>query len=134
LARILAIDYGRARAGCALSDPSETLATPLPPIEEPESQQGLELIARLVSEGDVEVVVVGLPIGLGGKEGPQAAETRRFVEHLAAKVGVPVETYDERFTTRLAQRSGGRSAEDSRAAAHLLSDYLKLRAGKQERE
>ena len=115
-----------------MSDPSGTLATPLPPIEEPESQQGLELIARLVSERDVQAVVVGLPIGLRGREGPQAAETRRFVARLEAKLGVPVKTYDERFTTRLAQQSGGRSAEDSRAAAHLLSDYLRSRAGTQE--
>jgi putative Holliday junction resolvase len=134
LGRILAIDYGRARAGCALSDPSGTLATPLLAVEEPDSEQGLERIARIVSERDVEAVVVGLPIGLTGKEGPQAAETRKFAEKLAAKLGIPIHTYDERFTTRLAQRSGGRSAEDSRAAAHLLTDYLRARAATRETE
>ena len=107
---------------------------PLPAVEEPDSEQGLERIARVVSERDVEAVVVGLPIGLSGKEGPQAAETRKFAEKLAAKLGIPIHTYDERFTTRLAQRSGGRSAEDSRAAAHLLTDYLRARAATPETE
>jgi putative Holliday junction resolvase len=134
VARVLALDYGKARCGCAVSDPSGTLATPLPVIEQPDSQSGLERIRRLVVEAGVESVVVGLPVSLSGQEGQQAAEARAFAARLASVVGVPVDTYDERVTTRLAQRAGGRAAEDSRAAAHLLTDYLRARDARASRE
>ncbi|MEX0993701.1 MAG: Holliday junction resolvase RuvX [Solirubrobacterales bacterium] len=124
MTRVLALDYGSARCGCAISDPSGTLATPIEAIEDPASEGGLEAIARLVAERDAEEVVVGLPVGLSGSEGPQAKETRAFVVRLAEAVDVPVHTHDERFTTQLAQRTPGRTSEDSRAAAHLLKSYL----------
>jgi putative Holliday junction resolvase len=128
LSRILALDYGKARCGCAVSDPSGTVATPLDTIEHAATETGLERIARLVSERGAAAVVVGLPVGLSGREGAQAEQARAFAERLRKVVTVPVETYDERFTTRLARRSGGRAPEDSRAAAHLLQDYLSVRA------
>jgi putative pre-16S rRNA nuclease len=127
LTRVLALDYGRAHCGCALSDPTGTLATPIEVIEEPASEAGLAALARLVAERGVEVVVVGLPVGLSGKEGPQAQEARQFVDQLVGVLTVPVETYDERFTTKLAAGAGGRASEDSRAAAHLLESYLRAR-------
>jgi putative holliday junction resolvase len=122
--RILALDHGSARCGCAVSDPSGTLATPLPALERPDSKKGLAAIARLVEEQRVERVVVGLPVTLRGEEGAQAAEARRFAERLGRRVNIPVELYDERLTTRLAERSGGPENADSRAAAHLLDGYL----------
>jgi putative Holliday junction resolvase len=124
LTRVLALDYGGARCGCAISDPTETLATPLPAIESPGSEDGLATIARVVREQEAEVVVVGLPVLLSGEEGSQALEARAFAERLAEQLPVPVTTYDERFTTRLAQRTPGNAPEDSRAAAHLLESYL----------
>jgi len=127
LTRVLALDYGSARCGCAVSDPTGTLATPLPPVEDPASDTGLERIAGLVRTHEARCVVVGLPVGLSGAEGAQAGETRRFVERLQAALEVPVETWDERFTTRLAQATPGRHAEDSRAAAHLLQSWLEAR-------
>jgi putative Holliday junction resolvase len=127
LSRILALDYGEARCGCALSDPSGTLATPIDVIEDPASEDGLAEIARLVTERGVESVVVGLPVGLSGNEGPQAVEVRQFVERLGKLLPVPVETYDERFTTKLAEGDRGSAPEDSRAAAHLLTSYLRAR-------
>jgi putative transcription antitermination factor YqgF len=127
LRRVLALDYGSARCGCAVSDPTGTLSTPLPPIERPGSDEGVDRIAALVREQEAERVVVGLPVGLSGTEGPQAQETRRFVERLQGALEVPVETWDERFTTRLAQATPGRHAEDSRAAAHLLQSWLEAR-------
>lgn len=81
-------------------------------------------IARLVAERGAGRVVVGLPVSLSGEEGAQAEEARAFAARLAEALDVPVETYDERFTTRLAQRNPGRAPEDSRAAAHLLESYL----------
>jgi putative pre-16S rRNA nuclease len=121
---VLALDYGSARCGCALSDPTGTLASPLEAVARPGSETGLEALARVVLEHEVERVVVGLPVTLTGREGAQAAETRAFVERLRTVLDVPVETWDERFTTRMAQATPGRHAEDSRAAAHLLQGWL----------
>jgi len=123
--RVLALDYGSARCGCAVSDPTGVLATPLEAIADPGSERGLEAIARLVAEREVGRVVVGLPVSLSGGEGAQAAESRKFAALLAERLDVPVVTFDERFTTRLAQRTPGRLPEDSRAAAHLLEGYLR---------
>jgi putative holliday junction resolvase len=127
LTRVLALDYGSARCGCAISDPTGTLATPLPAVVEPGSERGLGALARLVAEQEAGTVVVGLPISLSGDEGPQAAEVRAFAEGLAKRLTVPVVTWDERFTTSLARRTPGQSSEDSRAAAHLLQSYLEAR-------
>jgi putative holliday junction resolvase len=127
MSRVLALDYGVARCGVALSDPSGTLATPLPVVERPATRRGLGRIAELVADREVERVVVGLPLTLAGDEGAQASETREFAERLGRRVGVPVELYDERLTTRQAERSGGSADEDSRAAAHLLEAFLDAR-------
>jgi putative Holliday junction resolvase len=124
MARILALDHGSARCGCAISDPSGTLATPLSVIERPDTRRGLAAIARLVEEQGAERVIVGLPLTLGGEEGEQAGRARTFAERLARRVSVPVELYDERLTTRLAERTRGNAEADSRAAAHLLESYL----------
>jgi putative Holliday junction resolvase len=126
--RVLALDYGLARIGCALSDPSGTLVRPLEVIEPPDPAA----VAALAAEEDAEAIVVGLPLGLGGEEGEQARATRDFCERLGAATPVPVETYDERLTTRMAaasRRAGARAAEDSLAAAHLLEAYLAARGG-----
>jgi putative holliday junction resolvase len=130
MSRVLALDHGSARCGCAISDPSGTLATPLPVIERPDSKRGLAALARLVDERGVERVVVGLPLTLGGQAGEQAQAARAFAERLERRLNIPVELHDERLTTRLAERSGGTGDEDSRAAAHLLESYLaRLSAG-----
>jgi putative Holliday junction resolvase len=126
-ARVLALDYGSARCGCAVSDPTGVLATPLLAIADPGSESGLDAIARVVDERDVGEVVVGLPVTLSGEEGAQAAKARAFAKRLAARLDVPVTTFDERFTTSLARRTPGRLPEDSRAAAHLLESYLSAR-------
>ena len=121
--RVLALDHGTARIGCAISDPTGTLATPLPVIEPPEAK----LVAEIVAEHGVERVVLGLPLHLSGKEGSQAALARSFGAELEAVLSVPVETYDERLTTRMAEmsrRAGASAAPDSLAAAHLLEAYL----------
>jgi len=122
--RVLALDFGDARCGAALSDPTGTLATPLDAIENPDTRRGLDRLARLVHARGVERVVVGLPISLSGEEGPQAARTRGWAAKLAERLDVPVEFHDERLTTRQAERSGGSADLDSRAAAHLLEAYL----------
>ena len=123
--RVLALDYGSARCGCALSDPTRTLATPIEAVERPSTRKGLARIAALVRDREVGAVVVGLPLGLSGEDTDQTRETRAFAARLGEVVGVPVDLYDERFTTRIAERAGThRTSEDSRAAAVLLEDWL----------
>ena len=122
--KVLALDYGAARTGVAVSDATGTIARPLGVVSRAATQDGLAELRSLVSQHEVEHVVVGLPLTLRGEHGEQAAETDAFVEALRAAVDVPVETYDERFTTTLAERSGGAADEDARAAAHLLESYL----------
>lgn len=123
--RVLALDYGSARCGCAVSDPTGTLATPIDVVEQPATKKGLARLVDVVREREVELIVVGLPIGLSGRDTPQTEEARGFADRLRARVTVPVELYDERFTTSIAARSGGsRTSEDSRAAAVLLEDWL----------
>lgn len=129
MSRLLALDYGAARCGCALADPSGTVVTPLAAVARPGTRRGLAAIARLVEERGVERVVVGLPLTLAGHEGAQAAETRAFAARLADEVGLPVDFHDERLTTRQAERTGGSADADSRAAAHLLESYLATRSG-----
>ena len=121
---MLALDYGSARCGCAVSDPTGVLATPLDPILRPASRRGLARIRDLVGELGAERVVVGLPISLAGGDSAQTAETRAFASELEQQLPVPVELFDERFTTRLAAQTGGSASEDSRAAAHLLQSWL----------
>ena len=123
--RVLALDYGSARCGCALSDPTRTLATPIEAVERPATKKGMARLAELVRSREVGTVVVGLPLGLSGEDTEQTRETRAFAARLGAAVDVPVDLYDERFTTRIAERAGThRTSEDSRAAAVLLEDWL----------
>ena len=122
--RVLALDFGDARCGCAVCDPTGTVVTPLVAVERRDTRKGLGRIAGLVREREVERVVVGLPISMSGEEGPQAARTRDWVARLADRIDVPVDLHDERLTTRQAERSGGTADADSRAAAHLLEAYL----------
>lgn len=122
--RVLALDYGSARCGCALSDPTGTLATPIEPVLRPGTRRGLARLRELVAEREVEQVVVGLPLGLSGRDTAQTHETRAFAERLADGLGLAVELYDERFTTTLAAQAGGHESEDSRAAAVLLEEWL----------
>ena len=123
--RALALDYGSARTGVAVSDETGLLARPVGVVERAATETGLARLAELVAEHDAEIVVVGLPLTLRGEHGAQARETEAFVAVLQARLAVPVETYDERFTTKLAEADQGRAPEDSRAAAHLLTSYLR---------
>jgi putative Holliday junction resolvase len=125
--RVLGLDYGSARCGCAVTDPTGTIVTPIEVIERPGTRRGMAAILALVAEREVERVVVGLPLSLRGTDTAQTTETREFVQRLTRRLGtgVAVEMHDERFTTRMAQRmEGALSSEDSRAAAHMLEGWL----------
>ena len=124
--KVLALDYGRARTGVAVSDPTGTIARPLCVVDAAGSETGLARLAQLIGEQVVERVVVGLPLTLRGEHGEQARETERFIEALTEATDVPVVPFDERFTTDLAEQTPAAAPEDARAAAHLLSSYLAL--------
>jgi putative Holliday junction resolvase len=130
--RVLALDHGNARCGAAISDPTETLARPLDVIEPSDPAR----VAAIVRAEEAEEVVVGLPVQLSGQEGEQAEAAREFAAALEQVLDIPVRTYDERLTTRMAaasRRAGSRAAEDSLAAAHLLESYLESRASRANR-
>jgi putative Holliday junction resolvase len=128
--KVLALDYGAARTGVAVSDATGTLARPVGVVERAATPAGLERVAAIVRDEQPDRVVVGLPLTLRGERGEQARETERFVESLRTAIEVPVESFDERFTTALAVRDGGGAPEDARAAAHLLSSYLEWSSGR----
>jgi putative Holliday junction resolvase len=127
--RVLALDYGSARCGCAVSDPTGVLASPIDPVTSPTTKRGIRRLVELVASLDVSRVVIGLPLSMSGRDSAQTAETREFARTLETVLPVPVELYDERLTTRLAARTGGQASEDSRAAAWLLESWLTARAG-----
>lgn len=122
--KVLALDYGSARTGVAVSDPTGTLARPLEVVENASAPAGLKYLAELVEREEVEQIVVGLPVTLRGERGAQAEEAEAFVSALRAVTGVPIESFDERFTTKLAEAQPSEAPPDAVAAAHLLSTYL----------
>jgi len=127
--KVMALDFGSARTGVAVSDPTGIIARPLCVVERAASEAGLAELARLVREQEPEQVVVGLPLTLRGERGDQARATEKFAAALRAVVDVPVLLFDERFTTDLAQQMPSGSSLDARAAAHLLSGYLAWSSG-----
>lgn len=125
--RILALDHGEARVGAAVCDPTETIATPAGVVGPDPAE-----VAPLASGAQVELVVVGMPLSLSGEEGPQAQAARRYASELELLLDIPVTTYDERLTTRMADssaRAGAGAPSDALAAAHLLESFLQHRAG-----
>jgi putative Holliday junction resolvase len=122
--KVLALDYGAARTGVAISDETGTIVRPLEIVERARTRDGLARIRTIANEHRAGLVIVGLPLTLRGESGPQARETEEFVRALRQVLEVPVDTYDERFTTALAERGPGSAPQDARAAAYLLQSYL----------
>ncbi len=123
--KVLALDYGSARTGVAVSDPNGVIARPLTVVERVGTKRGAERLLALIAEEQPEQIVVGLPLTLRGEHGEQARETEAFAKRLRDKVAVPVELFDERMTTVLAARTPSETPEDARAAAHLLESFLR---------
>jgi len=126
--KVLALDYGSARTGVAVSDPTGTLARPLEVVENASAPAGLKHLAELAEREGVQQIVVGLPVTLRGERGAQAEETEAFVSALRAVTAVPIESFDERFTTKLAEAQPSEALSDAVAAAHLLSTYLEWKS------
>jgi putative holliday junction resolvase len=126
--KVLALDYGSARTGVAVSDPTGTLARPLEVVENASAPAGLKRLVELVEREGVDQIVVGLPVTLRGERGAQAEETEAFVSALRVVTAVPIESFDERFTTKLAEAQPSEAPSDAVAAAHLLSTYLEWKS------
>ncbi len=122
--KVMALDFGTARTGVAVSDPTGVIARPLCVVTRAASQDGLAELERLVADEHPETVIVGHPLTLRGERGQQARVTEQFAASLRERLEVPVLLFDERFTTDLAQQTPSETSEDARAAAHLLSSYL----------
>jgi putative Holliday junction resolvase len=131
--RVMALDIGERRIGVAVSDPSGTLARPHAVIQRRSKVMDFAAVARLVAELEVERVVVGLPLSLNGEIGPQARRVTRYAQALAQALEVPVELYDERYSTVTADAllaeigRKRRVSIDAAAAAVILQDYLESR-------
>ena len=138
--RVLGLDLGARRIGTALSDPAGSIALPLGVLERTNPKQDLEALVALVSEHDVRRVVVGLPMHMDGRLGPQAKAAEKFAAALSEAAGIPVDTLDERWTSVEAERAlattatgRGRSRRrekhrreriDALAAALILRTFL----------
>ncbi|MFA9429214.1 Holliday junction resolvase RuvX [Egicoccus sp. AB-alg2] len=133
--RLLAIDLGEVRIGLAVSDPTQTIASPAETLQVPRNQDGpaLDGLVNAVARHEVVGLVIGEPRQLDGSEGNPAQRSRWFAERLRARTGLPVALWDERFTTTEAQRvmlDQDASREDRRqhidrvAASILLQSVL----------
>lgn len=139
--RILGIDYGERRVGLALSDPTGTIATPLPTLQRRKGKRPpVAPVARLVEEHDVREIVVGLPLTLEGDESDWTREVRAFGEAVASRTGRSVAFQDERLTSVRAERAirsiglgrdklREKERVDAAAAVLILQAYLDARGG-----
>jgi putative Holliday junction resolvase len=131
--RVLALDLGKKRIGLALSDPLGITAQGLPTLQRTRIREDLDALAKLTSENEVTLILMGHPLHMSGREGRQAEYTREFAGRLAERTGIEIRLWDERLTTVEAERvlrSSGISIEkraravDRLAAVILLGSYL----------
>ena len=143
MSRILALDLGDKRIGVALSDPTQTLASPHTIIERVTDDQAIRDILKITTENRVDLIIVGLPRSMDGSIGHQAEKVQSFTGQLEKQTTIPIEYCDERFTTvtamRLKQESSARKLKrntryDAMAAAIILQEYLDEQAVAKQKE
>ncbi|MCB5246255.1 MAG: Holliday junction resolvase RuvX [Candidatus Cloacimonetes bacterium] len=131
--RILALDYGEKRIGLALSDPLRILAKPLKIIENKGLDYILSKIEAVVNEYEVKLVLVGMPYAIEGGDTSKTIETRKFMAKLADNLSIPIQSWDERYSTDEAIKElikmgydwkERRKIQDAMAAAMILKSYL----------
>jgi putative Holliday junction resolvase len=133
MGRYLGIDFGKKRIGVAVSDEAGQISFPLCVIRNSASAQVIREISRIASEKNVTGIVVGLPLNLDGSRGPAAEMVEQFATLLNEKTGLPVDLWDERLSTRMAERAmidGGlsrtrrRQSIDQSTAQIILQSFL----------
>lgn len=125
MTRYLALDVGDRRIGLAVAEDTFGIATPLPTLRRHDLDGDVRAVGEIAKKEEATALVIGLPLTLRGEEGHQALRVRRFAD-ACSPLGLPVELYDERYTTTEAIRLGAPDV-DAAAAALLLEDYLKAR-------
>lgn len=137
MGRCLGIDFGTRRIGVAISDESATIAFPAGIIENTGPAQAVEAVGRTAREKGAGTIVVGMPLGLNGAKGMAAENVERFIERLKESLALPVVAWDERLTTKIAERAmiaGGlrrsrrKECIDSATAQIILQSYLDARS------
>jgi len=137
MARILGIDYGSKRVGLAISDELGIIAFPLSVIENISPRRVAEAICKIVYERQVEALVLGLPVSMNGTKGPAVENVEKFAEVLKRHVNIPIKFWDERLSTKIAERAmieGGmsrahrRECIDKATAQIILQSYLDAQA------
>ena len=132
MGRMLALDVGEKRVGVALCDETQTLARPLLTLRRASKKEDFARLAAVCREHAIEKVIVGLPKTLRGEEGPQAQRVRRYALELQAALNLPIEFWDERFSTvrardlmaDIGRKLSSKGEIDALAATVILQDYL----------
>ena len=133
MAKILGIDYGEKRLGFAVSDPDGIIAMPLRVVTVRGEGDALTQVVTVCEETHAEAVVIGLPFNMNGTEGPSAQKVRAFIERLKQRISIPIHTWDERMTSRIAEqvliqadtrRAKRKMVIDKLSAQLILRDYL----------
>lgn len=128
MSKILGIDYGSKRIGLALADEEVKIAVPYITLENKGWRENFKELQKIIGEEDIHAVVMGLPLGLSGKETEQTKETRKFFQFLEGVLPIPVILEDERLSSKqvdaLAKKIKKRLDRDSVAAMLILQTYL----------
>ena len=131
--RALGIDFGTRRIGLALSDPTGTLASPLPFLENTGVKQVVSKLKQMVADQQIATIVVGLPRNMDGTYGPSAQKVQAFVTQIQPEISAKIITQDERLTTSQASRDLAqmglsqrelRKKVDSSSATLILQQFL----------
>jgi putative holliday junction resolvase len=133
VSRLLGIDYGTVRIGLALSDPTRTLASPLPFLENNSPQQVTQALSALIQTHQISALIIGLPRNMDGTYGPSAQKVSDFISLIKGTISLPITPIDERLTTAQASKQLAgiglnqrqlRKKVDSSSACLILQQYL----------
>ncbi len=137
MSKVLGVDFGERRTGVAISDESRMIAFPRETLDCPRVEQAAAAVARLAESEKVAEIVVGYPLNMNGSKGARAERTDAFLAELAKRTGVPLRTWDERLSTKIAEsvlieagtrREKRREVVDKLAAQVILQGYLDAKA------
>lgn len=135
MSRLLGIDFGTVRIGLSLSDPTRTLASPLPFLDNKSPQQVIAAITALIETHQITGLVIGMPRNMDGTYGPSAQKVKDFIAEMKKSISLPIQPLDERLTTAQASKQLSsigmnqkqlRKKVDSSSASLILQQYLDL--------